>query len=214
MREDEKDGGYIFMGEWQCPRDLYEEMRMFEEAQRRSSSESELEDSEPMTQGECARQGCPYDVDFVSHVCINCHLEFCHFCSFRCYVTECRDCITSGHWFCEDCMDQHNLVVHSRIRDDRIGDGPPSDGSPTTAPRSEGPPESDALDTVFGEEEALGEGGTNLDSTQGGSQDGDTGPSLGVDGVPSLGVDGVPSLGVDSVPLSACENDESEVEEE
>ena len=72
-------------------------------------------------------------------------------------------------------MDQHNLVVHSRIRDDRIGDGPPSDGSPTTAPRSEGPPESDALDTVFGEEEALGEGGTNLDSTQGGSQDGDTG---------------------------------------
>ena len=46
-------GGFFFIGEWQYPRDLFEEMQMFEEAQRRSmedrpaQSSSDSEHSEP-----------------------------------------------------------------------------------------------------------------------------------------------------------------------
>ena len=168
---------------------------MLEEAQRRSLDDRLAQsnsDSEPEIQGDCSTWGCPFSLDaWGSHLCVNCDLEFCYSCSWQCYVTECRDGLSSGHYFCLPCLEQHQLAVHGRIPDDSAiddvvgrpqrGDGPPSDGSPTTAPHSEAAPESDAPDTVFGDEETPGVGGTAPNPTEGEPRDGDTGGTGSVD---------------------------------
>ena len=92
-----------------------------------------------------------------AHQCAICLQDFCYFHSARCYEPDCADGVTSGRRFCGECLDLHNLDVHSLVRDEEIGVEPPrtedglfSDGDdPTTAPHSEGAPESHALDTAF-----------------------------------------------------------------
>ena len=148
----------------------------------RSNSDSDYgSDAGSEVSGDCATPGCPAFLgEWRGHRCVTCGKEFCVDCAYRCYH-DCPFGITSGCHFCDRCLGEHEFFVHSRVRDDGSG-GPGTPASaPTTAPPSEAAPESDAPDTVFGDEETPGVGGTAPNPTEGEPRDGDTGGTGSVD---------------------------------
>ena len=174
-------------GGWQYPLTELQEFQMFREAQRQSlgdrlawsDSDADLgSDSGSEASGDCATLGCPAFLSaWGGHRCVTCGRDFCVSCAYRCYLADCPYGVTSGDYFCSRCLGEHEFLVHNRVRSDFFGGEAPREppgspvSAPTTAPPSEGAPESDAPDTAFGDEEAPGASGAAPNSQEDGPQE-------------------------------------------